>query len=1010
MVACSIQPAHALDPNRTLSQYVRDRWGSEQGLPRGPIYAIEQSIDGYLWIGTEKGLVRFDGLSFVLVQSQPKQPAPTHVLGLQADREGGVWARLRRPTLTMLRYRNGVFQDVMEILGRSRASVSANARDKDGNPLLWVLEQEGSVIVLKRGKFETLASPTNFSRSPVLALAQTADGSIWVGTRDAGLFRLKEGITSAVKTGLPDLKVNTLVPKGNELWVGTDAGLVRWDGSKLTKDGVPQSLDGVQILVLRLDARSNLWGGTNSQGLFRLNSNGISWMDEPSNRTQQAVTAVFEDREGNLWTGSASGLERIRDSVFVSYSSAEGLPSDSPGPIYVDSENRTWFAPITGGLWWLRDGHPVEAKEAGLNRDVVYSIAGARDGLWIGRQNGGLTHLRRRGDSLTAATYRKTDGLAQDSVYAVHEGRDGAVWAATLSGGVNRLHAGKIKTYTSADGLASNTVASILEDSNRTVWFATPNGLTSLSSGRWRTYKTADGLPSENVNCLLQDSVGMIWFGTSAGVAFLRDGKIQSAPKPPASLREQILGLAEDRTGSLWIATANRVVRMKRDALATGRIDEGDWREYTLADGLRGVEGVKRHQSVVTDSLGRVWFSLNRGISIVHPGLLASNSAPVVVHIENISTDGRPINLQGKLRIPGGSQRIVFGYSGLSLSVPERVRFRYLLEGFDRNWSDPVSAREAIYTNLGPRPYRFRVIASSPDGVWNSSESAVEFEIAPLIWQTWWFRVAGVFALALAIAAMYRVRLVRMTRQLNLRFEERLAERTRIAQELHDTLLQGFLSASMQLHVATDRLPEDSAAKPSINRVLNLMARVIDEGRNAVRGLRASGTDSNDLAHLFAGIQEELGLENQSDFRVIVVGQPRPLHPVLRDEVYRIGREALVNAFRHSRAKKIEIELEYTSRRFRLLIRDNGCGIDPSVLRSGREGHWGLTGMRERAEKIGAHFHVRSSAAAGTEVELAVAAALAFPAQPSNGLLGRLIQRYASKAPMEPESRMGGRR
>ncbi|MBY0504507.1 MAG: hypothetical protein K2X03_11385 [Bryobacteraceae bacterium] len=998
-VVCFSQAAQGLDPNRALSQYVRDRWGPDHGLPRGPIYAIDQSTDGYLWIGTEKGLVRFDGLGFVLVRSaQPEQPAPTHVLGLMADREGGLLLRLRRPNATMLRYQTGVFHDGMADFGRPRGSVAVNGRDKDGNPLLWILKGEGSAIVLKGGRFETLASPPDFSRSPVLAIAQTGDGSIWVGTRDAGLFRLKDGVTSAIKMGLPDLKVNTLVAAGNELWVGTDHGLVRWDGSRLTKKGIPSSLDDVQILAMTLDANSNLWGGTNSQGLFRLSSKGVSWMDPSPGETREAVTAVFEDREGNLWSGSASGLERIRDSVFVTYSSAEGLSSDSFGPIYVDSENGGWFAPMSGGLSWWRDGRLVEVNEAGLNRDVIYSITGGRDGLWIGRQNGGLTRLRRQGASFTSTTYRSTDGLAQNSVYAVHESRDGAVWAATLSGGISRLYGDKFTTYTTGDGLASNTVASILEDSTGRVWFATPIGLTALTKGQWRTYRVADGLPSDNVNCLLEDSSGMLWIGTSAGLAFQGNGRMQSPLDAPAPLREQILGLAQDRAGSLWIATATKVIRVKRDALVSGRIHDGDLREYALADGLRGVEGVKRHKSVVTDSLGRVWFSLNRGISVVHPELLASSSAPAIVQIQNVSADGHPIKLQGGLRIPGGSRRVVFGYAGLSLSVPDRVRFRYLLEEFDPNWSEPVSAREAVYTNLGPGHYRFRVIASNPDGVWNNAESTIEFDVAPLTWQTWWFRLAAVSGIGFAITALYRLRLMRMTSRLNVRFEERLAERTRIAQELHDTLLQGFLSASMQLHVATDRLSEDSPAKPSINRVLNLMGRVIDEGRNAVRGLRSADNDGSDLARVFSRIQDELGMDDACDFRVIVEGETRPLHPVLRDEVYRIGREALVNAFRHSRAKNIEMELDYAARRFRMLIRDNGCGIDARVLRSGREGHWGLTGMRERAEKIGAQFHVRSSSSAGTEVELLVPGPIAFPVQARDGLLRRLVHRYAQKA------------
>jgi signal transduction histidine kinase len=384
---------------------------------------------------------------------------------------------------------------------------------------------------------------------------------------------------------------------------------------------------------------------------------------------------------------------------------------------------------------------------------------------------------------------------------------------------------------------------------------------------------------------------------------------------------------------------------------------------------------------VAADSLGQIWFSLNHGLSVVNPALLTNSSVPAIVHIQTVSIDGSPIDIRSPVRIPAARQRVTFSYAGLSLSVPERVKFRYTLDGFDRGWSGPISTREAVYTNLGPGSYRFRVIASNADGLWNSGEATIGFKIEPAFWQTWWFRLSCVLACAFAILAFYRIRLHQLTTQMNVRFEERLAERTRIAQELHDTLLQGFLSISMQLHVTVDQLPGNSPSKPRLGRILELMGEVIEEGRNTLRGLRSPHSGSLNLEQAFAFIQQELSLQEEIAFRVIVEGRSRPLHPIIRDEVYRIGREALVNAFRHSRAKSVEVELEYTINQLRILIRDNGCGIDPQVLQSGREGHWGLPGMRERAESIGAQLKVWSRVAAGTEVELSVPSRIAFPPQ-----------------------------
>jgi signal transduction histidine kinase len=421
---------------------------------------------------------------------------------------------------------------------------------------------------------------------------------------------------------------------------------------------------------------------------------------------------------------------------------------------------------------------------------------------------------------------------------------------------------------------------------------------------------------------------------------------------------------------------------VKRDRLIEGVLSDGDIREYGLADGLRGTEGVKRHQSVVTDPLGRIWFSLNHGISSVDPARLARNSAPVIVHLIAISADNSAVGLGGSVHIPGGRQRITFGFTGLGLASPERVRFRYRLDGFDHGWSEPTAAREAIYTNPSPGPYRFRVIASNADGVWSGDEAAVALQVDPLYWQTSWFRVLCALTCILAIVAIYRIRLHQLTRRLNIRFDERLAERTRIAQELHDTLLQGFLSASMQVDVASDHLPADSPAKPTLTRALQLMGQVIDEGRNAVHGLRSTQSASLDLEQALSRIPGEMAPAGQGrgqvDFRVVVNGEPRPLKPALRDEVYRIAREAIINAFRHAKARNIEVGLSYSSTYLQLIVRDDGCGIDPQVVHSGREGHWGLSGMRERADRLGARLRVFSSATAGTEVDLSVPGRVAF--------------------------------
>jgi ligand-binding sensor domain-containing protein/signal transduction histidine kinase len=975
---CLAHTAYAVDPSRGLSQYIRDQWGSSKGFPGGQVYAITQTGDGYLWIGAEKGLVRFDGINFRFFQhaNTPALPAGP-VRGLVADSQGALWIHLGGARI--LRYSDDKFEDVSFTFQREEAAFTAIGRAANGDVLLSSLVN--GTLRYSGGKLLRLTAPVELPNFLVISLAESPDGKIWMGTRDLGLFYETQGHISNIGKGLPDRKINSLLPISNdELWIGTDNGVVRWNGVEITTAGLSESLSHLQAMTMIRDRDANVWVGTTT-GLVRVNAQGTLALSGNDHNAGAPVTALFEDREGNIWSGTSHGIERLRDSVFVTYSARDGVPAENNGPVYVDSERRVWFGPAAGGLYSLKGGRVERVNSGGLNNDVIYSITGDKTGLWIGRQKGGLTHLSYKDGAYSTLTYTDAQGLPQNSVYAVSQTREGSVWAGTLSGGVSQFNGGKFTNYSTRNGLVSNTIDAILETSDGTTWFATPNGLSALSKGQWQTFKVQDGLPSDRVNCLAEDPTGVLWVGTDDGLAFFNSGRLQTPTKVPASLHEQILGLVANGSGSLWIATTSHVLRVTRDNLRNGQLTDADVSEFGVADGLHGSEGVRRNRSVTNDPSGMVWFSLSSGLSVVDPSRLGRNSTPAIVHINALAADGNPVELSQSIRIPSARQRIAFSFAGLSLAIPERVKFRYRLENFDHEWSGPVSVGEAIYTNLSPGSYRFQVMASNSDGSWNSAVASIGFEIAPAFWQTWWFRLSGLLALGLVGLAFYRIRLLQLTRQLNVRFEERLAERTLIAQELHDTLLQGFLSASMQLDVAVDQLPEGSSLRPRLVRVLDLMRQVIEEGRNALRGVRLSSNNSQDIAVALYSINQELNSDGGIVFRVIVEGSPRALHPIVRDEVYRIGREAVVNAFRHSRAKNITVEVSYLENQLRLLIIDDGCGINSEVLESGREGHWGLSGMRERAERIKARLKVRSRVGSGTEVELSVPPAVAFQGQ-----------------------------
>ena len=990
------------DGPKPLSQYQHEEWGSERGFPGGSINVIAQTPDGYLWIGTQKGLVRFDGSNFRLFsQIGTNSSSIAAVLGLLADGQGNLWVRLSGSTL--LRYRNGKFEDFSNSFEIPEIAITRMSAAKDGNAVFATVLN--GIVTHENGSFKTVARPPELPDFIVTSMALAPDGAHWLGTRDLGLYELRDGKISVRPDILLERKINALLSAGvSQLWIGTDRGLFLWNDNKFASIGQNSFLRERQILSLSKDGDNNIWVGTD-RGIYRLDVESNFTPKTENTLGNGPVPAILADREGNIWMATSNGLERLRNTIFTTYGAAEGLPDEANGPVHVDYDGRTWFAPMRGGLYWLKGTKSGAIREAGLNKDVVYSIAGGNGNLWIARQRGGLTHLRNVAGRWQSVTYTAADGLAQNRVYTVRVTRSGAVWAGTLSAGLTRISGGKFDRFTTANGLISNTISSILESRDETMWFATPRGLSAFSNNHWVSYSSRDGLPSDDVNCLLEDSEGTLWVGTQSGLAAMRSGQILVPAQGPDFLREPIFGIQEDTNGFLWMSTSDHIAMINRKKLLGPDFSDVDVREFGLADGLRNTDGVKRDEAAASDQAGKIWFSLNRGLSVVDTTRLRSQSAPSILHLEALSVDGNSASLNGPVRVSPNPQKITFDYAGISLSVPDRVRFKYKLDGFDRAWSDPLGVREASYTNLNPGSYLFHVIASNSDGLWNGSELTIPFTIERAFWQTAWFRTASVLSALLLVWLAHRYRLYRLTQQLNLRMEERLAERTRIAQDLHDTLLQGLLSASMQLSVADDKLPDDSPAKPLVSRVLELMNSVSKEGRNVVQGLRSTKPHGDDLELAFLRMRHELPVSEHINFRIVVEGKPRGLHPIIRDEVYRIGREALVNAFRHSAASLIEVTVGYDPSRLRLLFSDNGKGIDPELLHAGRDGHWGLSGMRERAERMGARLKVSSRAAAGTEVELLIPDHIAFRTPTARRL--KWIPRFRHTRPASERPKTG---
>ena len=963
-------PLEAVDKIAALERH--DVWDRSSGFPGGYVYAINQTSDGYLWIGTSRGLVRFDGLAFTSIPQ-----ANFSVLGLARDGTGQLWAI---DDLTHLfRYADGRLVGPLPDSGQHKHRAAAITTSLRGG-LLFVSQLQG-VIEYERGRSEVLLGPDATPGWPT-AVAQTPDGVAWIGTRDAGIFRLSmQGGIPEIEhvAGMPFAKVNSLLSLGDAtLLAGTNQGLVSVHNGVLIRQTRPE-LNGQEILALAGGRGGEVWISANGRlfkaDAYEIDAEGkIQALDQIS--VHSTVTSLFEDRDGNLWIGGPDTLERYRGDEFNTYSASAGLPASNCGAIYVDEQGSVWFAPWDGGLFRISKGSVERITEAGLNNDTVYSIAGRGQETWVARKYGGVTMLRRRGGAFESVTYRRQNGLAQDSVYSIYIAPDGAVWAGTLDEGLSRFRSKVWQTFTTRDGLPTNRISAITGNSAGEVFVGTPSGLAEFRKDGWVTYTTREGLPPGPIESLLFDSSGTLWIGTSKGISFLRSGTIHVPLGAPDPLYGEILGIAENN-GFLWLTTGTHVLRVKCRALLNDSFVAGDYREFGVTDGLPSVEGVKRSRSVVKDNLGRIWFSLNQGISVLQPSAFTRSASPATIRLDGLLVDGRFIPPRGLVHLPSGQHRLTFRYSGVNVSNPEGVRYRYLLDNIDSGWSEPTARREVDYTNVPPGHFEFHVVARNADGVWSGDEASMSFDVDPAFWQNRKYQLACFSALLLLLWGLYRLRLRQVTAKAELRHAERLAERTRIARDLHDTLLQSLQGLMLRLQAIEELLPAGKA-KEELERSLERGDQAIAEGRRAVHDLRSSMPNNSDLAEALRLAANELMGDRPTTFQLVVEGGVRDLQPILRDEVYRVAHEGLRNAFHHAQAAKIEAEITYGGRAFRLRIRDDGAGIPADILSGGRDGHYGLSGMRERARQAGGRLEIWSGAGMGTELDLSIPGPVAY--------------------------------
>src|SRR5712671_2295022 len=959
--ACS--QALALDPARDLFQFSQQIWLTENGLPQNTIHSITQGKDGYIWIATEEGLARFDGIKFTVFDRQNTPQLPSNnIRVLLEDGRGDLWigtadglARMRDGKFTTFTTQQGLPGNVIDSLY------------EDQNEGLWIATSAG-IVRFNNGIFTLPAPQPNFPKDGIQALFEDHEGALWIGS-PAGLVRTKDrAVTRFTKQdGLPnDSVISITEDHDGRLWVGTLDGLSCLEGKSFTNYTTREGLANNRITSLTADREGSVWIAT-AGGLNRFANKSFSGFRTGDALASKIILSIFEDREGSLWIGTESGgLNLLKDKKFTTYTTREGLGSDLVKSIYEDRKGSVWIGTNGGGLSVLKDDRFTTYTTAdGLSSNVVLALFGDAEGnLWAGTPDG----LNRFKDG-KFRIFTSAEGLANDFVRSIYADHSGNLWIGTL-GGLTRMRGDRFNIYTTADGLPNDFVGTIYEDAQGQIWIGTLGGLSKFKDEKFTTYTTRDGLSSNLVISLHEDAEKSLWIGTSGGgLNRLKQGKFVSYTTRNGLPDDVVYSILEDRQNALWLSSNKGIFRLGKgdlDDFANGKTGSITPVLYGTADGMitRECSG-GGHPAGWRGADGKLWLATIKGVAMIDPEQIKSNDQPPPVAIEQIRVDDESMMPAQSIELAPGKSRFDFYYTALSFVAPEKVRFKYKLEGFNNDWVDGGTRRIAYYTNLRPGHYKFRVIATNNDGLWSPIGATFDLYLRPHFYQTYWFYTLCILSLAFLVWQFYRFRL----KQVEAQFAAVLAERNRIAREIHDNLAQEMLGISVQLEVVARTMPPSAeVAKTHLDRVRMLVRHGIAEARRYVWDLRSQALDNNDLPAALSDTARRLTADTAVQAKVEVIGTFRPLSDLIEGNLLRIGQEAINNAVRHAQARNVLVNLKFESRRVQLTVRDDGLGFDYQVSTNGEAKHFGLIGMRERAQQIGGTLTINSRANEGTEV------------------------------------------
>ena len=748
--------AHALDPHKAISQYGHDVWEMEDGLPQNYVNAIVQARNGYLWLGTQDGIVRFDGIRFSPTKNGESTLLKSNVvISLLEDRRGNLW--VATDGFGLYRVRNGKIFHYGKEEGFPFSSVWSLCEDSKDN--IWIGTDGGGLIRFRDGKFNSFTKNEGLLSNSVWAIYEDRDGSLWIGT-DNGLNRFHNGALTAI-TKKDGLSGNFVYPvlrdKNGILWIGTDGGLNSLQSGQIKtyseKDGLPHD----SIWCLLDDKEGNLWIGSRN-GLTRYRDGKFSSYTIKDGLSNDAVWSLCEDREGNLWVGTRGGLNRFRDGRFTTFTSKEGLPGDVASSIFQDNEGALWFGTDGNGLARFRDGNfQTYNTSNGLSNNSIFAIREDQNkDLWIGTNRGANKLSKGKWSAI----------LTESIVWSIAVDRSNHIWMGTREGLVE-CHEGKLTTYTTANGLTSNEVWEVLSGRNGLLWIGTYNGLNYYKDGK---FFPLNSFSKFAIVSLFEDGEGSLWIGTNGdGLYRYKDQKFSRISTKDGLLDNFVFETLEDDLGNFWFASSKGIFILPKkhvDQVANGKRVPLTPISFGRADGLKSRVCNDGSYSAWKAKDGRLWFSMMKGVTVVDPRTMKGNSLPPPVVIEQITVNGSSVLNELETMqftdFPPGSAKFEFQYTGLSFVSPEEVRFKYKLEGFEEDWVEAQNRRTAYYTNIPPGNYTFRVTAENKDGVWNPQGASFSFNIRPRFYQTSLFYAVGIVLVALTGFAGYRLRVKQM--------------------------------------------------------------------------------------------------------------------------------------------------------------------------------------------------------------------------------------------------------